>query len=313
MGKKINLGPVTAYAIAVANGFAGTVAEWLASLKGERGEKGDTGATGPAGPQGEKGDQGATGAQGERGEKGDTGAKGEPGTTPNIQIGTVETLDAGRNATASMSGTAENPRLNLGIPKGPPGEIENLPIATETTLGGVQPVAATEDMTQLVGVDADGRLFTAPGAGGDLVLLVDESVQMTEPANTLTFDLPSTDPMKEIYIFADIPKSTTTGITEAMRIDLRVNGTNLGYFMWSCNFATSNIYIYAHAIFDDIGMVETISGPNGLQYNKMSYFVQANKQYVQIGTGKLEIGFLNSNYETYQGDTPVNVRATGRY
>lgn len=135
MSKKINLGPVTAYAIAVANGFVGTVTEWLASLKGERGEKGDP------------------------------GAKGEPGTTPNIQIGTVETLDAGSNATASVSGTPENPLLNLGVPKGPPGEIKNLPIATETTLGGVQPVAATEDMMQPVGVNPDGRLYTAPGGG----------------------------------------------------------------------------------------------------------------------------------------------------
>lgn len=85
------------------------------------------------------------------------------GATPNLQIGTVETLEAGSEATASMGGTAENPLLNLGIPKGPPGEIKNLPIATETTLGGVQPVAATEDMTQPVGVNPDGRLFTSPG------------------------------------------------------------------------------------------------------------------------------------------------------
>lgn len=43
------------------------------------------------------------------------------GVTPNIQIGTVTTLDAGSGATASMSGTAENPLLNLGIPKGKDG------------------------------------------------------------------------------------------------------------------------------------------------------------------------------------------------
>lgn len=43
---------------------------------------------------------------------------GPVGATPNIQIGTVETLPAGSPATASMGGTAENPILNLGIPKG---------------------------------------------------------------------------------------------------------------------------------------------------------------------------------------------------
>lgn len=42
------------------------------------------------------------------------------------------------------------------------------PIATETTLGGVKPVTATEDMTQPVGVDAEGRLMTKPGSGGNV-------------------------------------------------------------------------------------------------------------------------------------------------
>ena len=47
---------------------------------------------------------------------------GEDGVTPEFTIGTVNTLDAGSNATASISGTKENPVLNLGIPQGLPGE-----------------------------------------------------------------------------------------------------------------------------------------------------------------------------------------------
>ena len=45
-------------------------------------------------------------------------------------------------------------------------KLENIPIATSTTLGGVKPVAKTSDMTQSVGVDANGALYTAPGGGG---------------------------------------------------------------------------------------------------------------------------------------------------
>ena len=45
-------------------------------------------------------------------------------------------------------------------------EAYTLPVATETTLGGVQPVTATEAMTQPVGVTAEGRLVTKPGSGG---------------------------------------------------------------------------------------------------------------------------------------------------
>lgn len=49
------------------------------------------------------------------------GSEGKTGATPNLQIGEVTTLDAGSDATASITGTAENPLLNLGIPKGADG------------------------------------------------------------------------------------------------------------------------------------------------------------------------------------------------
>ena len=56
--------------------------------------------------------------------------------TPAFSIGTVTTLDAGSNATVSISGTTENPVLNLGIPKGEKGDGAYLPsdVLTETTL-----------------------------------------------------------------------------------------------------------------------------------------------------------------------------------
>ena len=46
------------------------------------------------------------------------------------------------------------------------GSSYTLPIASPTVLGGVQPVAKTDAMTQSVGVDEAGALFTAPGSGG---------------------------------------------------------------------------------------------------------------------------------------------------
>ena len=52
-----------------------------------------------------------------KGDKGDKGEPGKDGITPNLTIGTVETLPSGSDATASITGSAENPVLNLGIPK----------------------------------------------------------------------------------------------------------------------------------------------------------------------------------------------------
>lgn len=80
------------------------------------------GADGPKGDKGDKGEKGDAGDTGPQGETGAQGLKGDTGATPNIQIGTVQTLEPGQQATASMSGTPENPLLNLGIPKGEKGD-----------------------------------------------------------------------------------------------------------------------------------------------------------------------------------------------
>lgn len=49
--------------------------------------------------------------------------RGATGATPNLTIGTVETLLPTQSATATITGTAEDPVLNLGIPKGDTGEV----------------------------------------------------------------------------------------------------------------------------------------------------------------------------------------------
>ena len=51
---------LSAYEVAVENGFEGTEVEWLESLKGDDGEPGPTGATGPQGATGPTGPAGTT-------------------------------------------------------------------------------------------------------------------------------------------------------------------------------------------------------------------------------------------------------------
>lgn len=76
----------SAYQLALENGYSGSEAEWLASLKGDRGERGETGERGPKGDRGERGDfgpqgvQGIQGLPGIQGDKGDKGDKGDAGT-----------------------------------------------------------------------------------------------------------------------------------------------------------------------------------------------------------------------------------------
>ena len=159
----------SAYEVAVENGFSGTETEWLASLKGAtgapgadgrdgedgktpyvgdngnwyigaddtgkpsrgaKGDKGEKGEKGDPGSPGAKGDKGEPGAKGEPGSPGAKGDKGDPGATPNLTIGTVTTLEAGQNATASITGESPDLTLNLGIPKGADGEGKAVDIST---------------------------------------------------------------------------------------------------------------------------------------------------------------------------------------
>lgn len=73
---------ISAYGLAVMRGYTGSLDQWLDSLHGPKGEKG---------------------------EKGDPGAK--------LRIGTVESVDATEAAYATITGTALDPVLNLGIPR----------------------------------------------------------------------------------------------------------------------------------------------------------------------------------------------------
>lgn len=142
--------------------------------KGDKGERGETGATGAVGPQGPEGPAGSDGAPGEKGEKGDPftyadftaeqlaalkGEKGDKGDTgergpQGIQGEQGPQGEKGEKGDTGATG-----------PQGPAGSIDNLQIASPTTLGGVKPAAKTDEMTQAVGVDNAGGLWTLPGGG----------------------------------------------------------------------------------------------------------------------------------------------------
>ena len=76
-----------------------------------------------------------------KGPKGNKGEPGADGVTPNLTIGTVEILDVGTSATATITGDKENPVLNLGIPKGADGVS---PTATVTKEGNVSTLIVTD-------------------------------------------------------------------------------------------------------------------------------------------------------------------------
>ena len=128
--------------------------------RGAGGTPGAAGASGKDGSPGADGKDGITPAIGENGNwylgNTDTGkpSRGENGAVPDIQIGTVATLPAGSDATASIGGTAENPLLNLGIPRGADGQGGGSG-GTDISLGLTS--ATVGQTIKVKAVDTDGK------------------------------------------------------------------------------------------------------------------------------------------------------------
>ena len=154
---------LSAYEVAVAEGFEGTVDEWLASLVGPQGPQGPQGATGATGPQGPKGDTGATGATGPKGDKGDTGATGPQGPKG----------DKGDKGDTGATG-ATGPTGPQG-PQGPAGSDADVTAANITAALGYAPVSPTQlagkqdTLTAGEGITINNNVISATGGGGGTI------------------------------------------------------------------------------------------------------------------------------------------------
>ena len=150
---------------------------------GPKGDKGDTGPQGPIGETGAKGDKGDTGAQGPKGDTGATGPQGEQG--PKGETGAQG--PAGPQGETGLQGPIgpQGPKGDTGAtgPQGPKGdtgatgpqgpayvltEEDKAEIVADVVneIPLVDPDTKTSAQTQSVGVDANGKLWTAPGGQG---------------------------------------------------------------------------------------------------------------------------------------------------
>ena len=146
--------------------------------------------------------------------EGPSGAKGETGqnaVNPNFSIGTVTTLDAGSQATVSLTGTYPNLKLNFGIPRGADGSGGGTEEPVDTTpymyygrlsfqdVGGTNSVIPYSQITEAMinkGV-TDGKLTkTTPKTMG--------KTSMGEAKDTAEFD----------YIIVAVPASKNYTVTK---------------------------------------------------------------------------------------------------
>lgn len=111
-----------------------------------------------------------------------TGLKGKPGDTPDIEIGTVTTLEPGQDATADITGTTPNLSLSLGIPKGQPGtSVSRIQRTSGTGAAGTTDTYTMYDSND----DAIGTFTVYNGTNGTGAgdFMANGSVPMTGPLN----------------------------------------------------------------------------------------------------------------------------------
>lgn len=169
----------SAYQVAVANGFVGDQAAWLASLKAKDGTAAtivvDTVTTLAAGQLAAVTNNGTS-----------TAAKfafaipqGQPGQAATISLDTVSTLAAGAPATVTLGGTAQARTISFGIPQGLAGQAASIALGSVTTL------AAGSAATVTMGGTPQARTisFGIPqGAAGTPATTLLGTIVLTETA-----------------------------------------------------------------------------------------------------------------------------------
>lgn len=120
------------------------------------------------------------------------------------------------------------------------GSSYTLPIASETTLGGVQPVAKTDAMTQSVGVDDAGALWAPPGGGGgsggpEKIVEIPIDEEVTSVSQDLTDEQRQlAGSCKVLYIHLYIKVSSVASDSAYGKVTMRIKGINAqGNFPWT--------------------------------------------------------------------------------
>lgn len=163
----------------------------------------------PVGANGTNGTPGAKGADGAQ------GAPGAPGVAATLTIGTITTVAAGGSATASITGTAPNQKLNLGIPAGAAG-AQGTPgadgVTPTITIGTVTTLAAGAQATASI-VNGKLNLGVPAGTPGSAAALSIGTVATGSPGSAASATI-AADKLN-LTIPGSKRIETYTGVTDA--------------------------------------------------------------------------------------------------
>lgn len=327
----------------------------LSEITGAKGDPGENGITPTIGENGNwylgETDTGkpSRGEKGDPGQKGDPGDKGDPGRTgetPNIKIGTVQTLDPGNQATASMTGTPENPLLNLGIPKGEKGdpgegseaEPYELPIMSDTQLGGGKAISKTDEDVPVAVDPKTGQLFvpTYPeNTGGDTINVdaeLKEYMNVAKPAiaSAIINKGGSVEPddslndyatrisaiPNDVYPAETLPEQTNlsaSGLQESVGIKLNWSDVNAsGYLILRKENAMPTTSADGNIVYNG-GYASDGYTDTGVQKGKVYYYRifprNSKNQYQSLEDGAVAmVDYKDRTGQTLLGDLPLGTK-----
>ena len=257
-------------------------AQGTPGAKGDPGADGKQGPQGIQGPQGPQGLEGKQGPQGERGPIGATGPQGEPGPAGKDGI-TPEIVEGELVAVPSAGGGSD---LSLGL--------------TAATIGQTIKVKA---------VDTDGKPTAWEAvdmAGETWEKLYDGTIQIEQETQAVEVDIPRNDSAKEFQVYLHFTKNTAQEWDAAKVIQVKVNGADLGYFIFMDKLV-SDFYAFAKRAFDSVGRVEFMTTNVKPNYNKLNMYTQLAIGYGQKNDGKISIYFVSP----YAG--AIELLVYGRY
>lgn len=259
------------------------------------GPRGEQGPIGPAGPQGEKGDPGEQGPAGPKGDTGEQGPQGPKG-------------DTGAQGLQGPKGDQGEPGIQG--PQGPKGDTGDTGPQGPAGADGVGlPTVTAEDNGMYAGVvDGAWGKVSAPGGGGEWIKLIDTTLNMTEPATVLLFDLPNGTIYDE-YILRLYLSKASEGITCSGKVDLNINGAWVGYYTFNNNFSTGAMQYFIRVYFHTgYKYFEWTQGANSIENNKMT-MTMMGAVGDQTGTGQFKITFP-AEYQNVDGEL-ISIKVWG--
>lgn len=155
-------------------------------------------------------------------------------------------------------------------------ERYTLPIATANNLGGVKPAAKTDAMTSAVGVDADGKLWSAAGGGEwELIAHIDVAADV---ANNITQWVYSNLPRYKYIAYKKINLKGSTETASGCHITINDEGYQPSGISYAKNNAVANGHGLIYVMPFGWGHIRTSDANSPTNYSSGGLSVMYNTQ-----------------------------------